>query len=409
MPVWARRAARTRDWQRRAASPPSFVGHHQSGSDGGRTLARMPEKRSTLELFLHASPAPRLEGVLRIRPVVVDTSFLVVDLLEAARRGRETDFLQALEHGSLRGFAAHHVWAEMGRKCRDVPLARGLDPERASDIWWAEYVPRLHFVDTAGLDVPLADAILPRDPSDAGTFALAGLLAPVVVLSTDLDIIDPGVATRSYRVLVEDAGVITLACQGAWSGLIAMSLGVEGVKAIGRGLARAAAHATGPPVFFAVLLAGVMTTDWWVPRLRDRAPRLWRDARSLAEQATPHIAELARQYQSATAAWDESAFEGVSSFRQQAVARLLAAASAPMSRSAITAALEPTATARKRRQLMAELTGVLGEVPAFDCVGRWHWKLGRRGVDFGGVVDPEDRLLSPGVPRALLARPSENN
>jgi hypothetical protein len=296
----------------------------------------------------------------------------------------------------------------MGRKCRDVPLARGLDPKRASDIWWAEYVPRLHFVDTARLDVPLADAILPRDPSDAGTFALAGLLAPVVVLSTDLDIIDPGVATQSYRVLVEDAGVIALASQGAWGGLVATSLAVEGVKAIGRGLARAASHPAGPPVFFAVLLAGIVTADWWIPRLRERAPRVWNDACSLAEQATPHIAELARQYRSATAAWDEAAFKGISSSRRQAIARLLAGASAPMSRGAITAALEPTATVRERRQLMAELTGVLREVPAFTCLGRWHWKLGQRGVDFGGVVDPEDRLLSPGVPHALLARPPAN-
>lgn len=367
----------------------------------------MPEERSTLELFLHASPASRLEGVYGIRPVVVDTSFLVVDLLEAARRGRETEFLQAVEHGSLRGFAAHHVWAEMGRKCRDVPMARGLDPQQASDIWWAEYVPRLHFVDTGGLDVPLADAILPRDPSDAGTFALAGLLAPVVVLSTDLDIIDPGVATQSYRVLVDDAGIITLASQGAWSGLVATALAVEGIKGIGRGLARAARNRAGPPVFLVAVLAGIVTADCWLPRLRDRAPRVCEEARSLAEQATPYLAELASQYRSATAAWDEAEFKGVSSSRQQAIARLLAAASAPMSRSALTAALEPTATVREQRQLMAELTVVLGEVPAFARIGRSHWKLGRRGVDFGGLVDHEDRLLSPGVPRALT-RPPQN-
>src|SRR5947209_11103171 len=130
-----------------------------------RTLEHMPEQRSTLELFLRSSsPAPPSAGALRIRPVVVDTSFLVADLLHATRRGRETDFLLALEHGSLRGFAPHHVWAEMGRKCRDVPMAHSLDPQLASDIWWTEYVPRLHFVDTAGLAVPLAEAILPRDP-----------------------------------------------------------------------------------------------------------------------------------------------------------------------------------------------------------------------------------------------------
>lgn len=297
----------------------------------------------------------------------------------------------------------------MGRKCRDVPLARGLDPERAGDIWRAEYAPRRHFVDTAGLNVPLGDAILPRDPSDAGTFALAGLLAPVVVLSTDLDIIDPGVATQSYRVLVEDAQSHHDGLPRSMSCLMLWRWPSRESKPSAEVWPEPLHAPQVRPSSSPSLLAGVVTTDWWVPRLRDRAPRLWRDVRSLVEQATPHIAELARQYQSATAAWDESAFEGVSSSRQQAVARLLAAASEPMSRGAITAALEPTGTARERRQLMAELTGVLGDGPAFDCVGRWHGKLGRRGVDFGGVVDPEDRLLSPGVLRAFPARPSENS
>jgi hypothetical protein len=51
---------------------------------------------------------------------------------------------------------------------------------------------------------------------------------------------------------------------------------------------------------------------------------------------------------------------------------------------------------------MAELAVLFAEVPAFVSVGASHWKLGRRGVDFGGVVEREERLLSPGVPRLLL-------
>jgi hypothetical protein len=365
-------------------------------------LENMPEQRSTLEVFLHGSPAPRPAGVHRIRPVVIDTSFLVTDLLKATRSGQQTDFLRAVRHGSLRGFAAHHVWAEMGRKCRDVPLERGLDPQRTSDIWWAEYMPYLNFVDTSGLAVPLADAILARDPSDAGTFALAGLLAPVVVLAVDRDIIDPGLATQSYRVLVEDAGVITVASQGAWSGLIATSLAVEGIRGVGRGLARATAHPAAPPILLGLLLAAIATSGYWLPALRDGAPRAWQSVCSLAEQTAPRIEELVQQYQSATAAWDDAAFEGISSSRQQTVGRLLAAAAAPMTRGSIADALHPTATERKRRETMAELAVLLREVPAFVSVGASHWTLGRRGVDFGGVVDGEARLLSPGVPKLLL-------
>lgn len=284
----------------------------------------------------------------------------------------------------------------MGRKCRDVPLARGLDPQRASDIWWAEYVPYLSFVDTSGLPVPLADAILPRDPSDAGTFALAGLLVPVVVLAMDRDIIDPGLAKQSYWVLVEHAGVITVASQGAWSGLVATSLAVEGIRGVGRGLARTAAHPAAPPIFFGLLLAAIATSGYWLPALRDGAPRAWQAVCSLAAQTAPRIEELVRQYQAATATWDDAAFEGISSSQLQTVGRLLAAAAAPMTRGLIADALHPTATERQRRETMAELAVLLREVPAFVCVGGSHWNLGRRGVDFGGVVDGEERLLSPG-------------
>ena len=355
-----------------------------------------------LELFLQgSSPVPRAEGIHRIRPVVVDSSFLVADLLHATRRGRETDFLRALEHGSFRAFAPHHVWAEMGRKCRDVPLAHGLDPQRASDIWWAEYVPRLYVVETTGLEVPLAEMILQRDGSDAGTFALAGLLAPVVVLSTDRDIIDPGVATQSYRVLVENAGVITVVSQGAWSGLVAASLAVEGVKGVGRCVARVAAHPAGPPLFFALLLVAILTRRYWLPKVRDGAPRAWQGVRSLA---APQIEQLAGQYRAANRAWDEEAFMGGSPSRHRSAARILAAASAPMSRGALTDALEPAATERDRRLLMRELAVLLAEIPAFSPVGGSHWRLGRRGVDFGGVVESAERLLSPCVPRLSLGQ-----
>lgn len=227
----------------------------------------MPEQRSTLEFFLHSSPAPRSEGVHRIRPVVIDTSFLVTDLLNATGSRQQTDFLRAVRHGSLRGFAAH-------------PAA--------------------------------------------------------------------------------------------------------------------------PPILFGLLLAAIATSGSWLPALRDGAPRAWQGVCSLAEQATPRIDELVRQYQSATAAWDDAAFEGVSSSRQQKVGRFLAASPAPMTRGSIADALNPTATERERRETMAELAALLKEVPAFVSVGATHWKLGRRGVDFGGVVDGDERLLSPGIPKLLL-------
>lgn len=224
----------------------------------------------------------------------------------------------------------------------------------------------------------------------------------MTVLSTDRDLIDPGLATQSYRVLVEDAGVITVVSQGAWGGLVVTAVAVEGIMGVGRGVVRAAKHPVGLPILFALLVVAVATRDSWLPRFRTGAPRLWADLRSLAEDSAPRIEELARQYQRATAAWDAASFDWHSSSRRQLVARLLAAAPAPMSRSAIVIALEPDATTSRQRTLMAELAVLLGETPAFTRVGASHWTLGRRGVDFGGVVEHDQRLLSRDVPRFLL-------
>jgi hypothetical protein len=57
--------------------------------------------------------------VFRIRPQVMDTSFLAPDVARAARDGYETKFLSAVGFGSVRPFAGHHVWAEVPRQIVD--------------------------------------------------------------------------------------------------------------------------------------------------------------------------------------------------------------------------------------------------------------------------------------------------
>jgi hypothetical protein len=174
------------------------------------------------------------------------------------------------------------------------------------------------------------------------------------------------------------------------------------MKGGARAVVRTAKHPFGPPILLALLALAVVTHAAWLPRFRDGAPRLWADLRLLAEDAVPRIEEVARQFRLATAAWDAAGFDWHSSSRRQVVARLLAGAPAPMSRGAIAAALEPEAGTRRKRALMADLAALLGETPAFTRVDASHWTLGRRGVDFGGVVEHEQRRLSPGVPRLLL-------
>lgn len=151
-----------------------------------------------VEAFTRAGAPKPLGELLRIRPVVMDTSVLLPDVLWTTRNQERSTFLDFLDLGLVRPFAAHHVWAEVPRKIWDDAEASGIDGEAAEAVWWGEYAQRIRFVDVSGLEVPSASLISIRDGSDAPTFALAGLLAPVVVLAQDDDIQDLGIATHDW-------------------------------------------------------------------------------------------------------------------------------------------------------------------------------------------------------------------
>lgn len=70
----------------------------------------MAERRSFIEEVSPAGHSEEVLGVFRIRPVVVDTSFLLPDLLWCSGRLSESTFLDSVDFGLLRPFAAHHVW-----------------------------------------------------------------------------------------------------------------------------------------------------------------------------------------------------------------------------------------------------------------------------------------------------------
>lgn len=88
-------------------------------------LERMPEQHSMLELFLHASPAPRSEAIYRIRPVVIDTTFLVTDLLKATRCGQGG--CPNLPH-------AIGAWSQTGQDKRRVRGATSWAPRTSTSI-----------------------------------------------------------------------------------------------------------------------------------------------------------------------------------------------------------------------------------------------------------------------------------
>jgi hypothetical protein len=338
-------------------------------------------------------------GFLRIRPVIVDTSFLLADVLGSTHTGCRSTFLEAVEFGGLRPFAAHHVWAEMGRKVADVPSRHGLDPQFAMKIWWEAYVPRIRFVDVAGLPVPSADEILERDPSDAPTCALAGLLAPVVVLAGDRDLRDLGVAAQSYQAVVRDAGTLAVVSEGSWASFVALR-GVAGL--VGWGYGSVSSWLRNPLGRAAALVGAfvlLFTSDRWMPAVEERAPHWWSQTRSfLTLQMLPRIAELLSAYQLAAQGFEQASFEtGDTSFVQR-VARALAASANPLNRTQLARLLSPNESGAARRRRVRDLGPVLEKLNAFSSSPGGRWELGRAGVDFGGSSEPTVDLLAPARP-----------
>jgi hypothetical protein len=205
----------------------------------------MPEQRSFIEMLTPRDRVSALMGTMRIRPVVVDSSFLVSDILRSTRSRQQGPFLDALKSGVLRAFIAHQVWAEVPRSVRRAAVEHGLDAYVAEQIWWHEYIPLLRIVDVGGLPALHSDPILKRDPTDVPSMKLASLLAPVVVLASDHDLQDPGIATQKYFQVVEAAGSFAIAAEGTRAGMVAMNLARAAVSEAARGIAALARRREG--------------------------------------------------------------------------------------------------------------------------------------------------------------------
>ncbi|MEU9313455.1 hypothetical protein [Streptomyces sp. NPDC048256] len=113
---------------------------------------------------MNSQVTPPLAGSFRLG--VFDTSVLTSDVVSALGRGKPSSILTGMQHGTLRGFIPHYVWAEVPRVLADRKREGGaFDFRAAEDLWWRHYIPLLH-VPTAGLPPPAAEAPapLPRVP-----------------------------------------------------------------------------------------------------------------------------------------------------------------------------------------------------------------------------------------------------
>jgi hypothetical protein len=353
----------------------------------------MPEQRSFIETLTPRDRGRELIGTMRIRPVVVDSSFFISEIVRGTRSRHQSTFLSAVKSGVVRPFAAEHVWAEVPRKLEIAIRKQGTDADLASLIWWQEYVPRTRFVDTGGLSTANAGALLARDRSDVPTAALAGLLTPVVVLSSDPDLQETGFAVQKYVQVVESSGTLTIVAEGTWASIVGLQMVGSATAAAARGIATLARRRDGQIVLalaVAAIIAGALIRG---SRLRDDGKRVGQHLGGFIRNGVYSLLEtMATAHASANALWDDAAYVTDAASLQQRVARTLAVSPHPLSRTQLAALLCPDATDAERRRLMRELEAVLRSLPAFSPASKRRWELGRAGVDFGGFDEVPDLL-----------------
>lgn len=322
-------------------------------------------------MYSSASDRPRpLTGGFRLG--VFDTSVLTSDITAALGRGRPSSILDGMRYGTLRGFIPHYVWAEVPRVLADRKREGGtFDLAKAEEMWWREYVPLLHVVSVSGLPMTAAaDKLAQEDLSDVGILQLAGVLAPVVLLAADPDLIRHDVAVRDWgaaRALLGKIGNAENGIHGSTTAIMGTGYAVAGSVRLAR------AH----PV-----ATGVLATAASIYAYRHRARFAGNGRAALARfgaEALRVLGEPFVQHEVHVRRWREAERGTAGGDLLSQVTRLLARAPEPMTRTDILAALPAPAHEPHRRQ-MDGLGRLLQRFPAFHQAAPGRWQVGRTNV-----------------------------
>ncbi|MFE9882491.1 PIN domain-containing protein [Streptomyces sp. NPDC005784] len=147
-----------------------------------------------------------------LRRALLDTSVLTTDIIAATKRSDPSSFVAGARAATVRCLIPVHVWEEVPRVLADRHREGGrFDLGRALEMWQSQYVPVLYVVDAAGLPMtPEAKILAERDVSDVPMLLLAGVIAPVVIIGTDKDLVASGLASKDWialRSALGDVGV----------------------------------------------------------------------------------------------------------------------------------------------------------------------------------------------------------
>lgn len=363
---------------------------------GPRSSLDAPARTSTASAIAVPLPAARLwYGSLRLAPIevlasfsplgvetryhvharVADANVILNELAASVRLAKHVALLVATRDGGLRLHVAHTIPGEVDEHIAERARDQLLDESKAITLWRDELRPRVRVVDVADeIDRVELAAVAASDEDDLSTGALAAILGPGSAWSGDHSLRGPGLAEKyeghvlalviAIRdVCIVDARIYTSA-QGAQ---LIGALGVEAVRAIGRLDTRGRLFAG----------AAVLTVITGATLLRRSRPQLRADLlEALQRISNAVLAELGTMTETrATAALKVPPPLAIITNRaERAVARVLAAAPAPLTIDEIGRILRARAAALETRAIQRELEARR----MFVRTGRGLWQLGRR-------------------------------
>jgi hypothetical protein len=371
---------------------------------GMADAAPMPPVRSGqvtptgMEVWAHLYGSGALAAAGEIFTAVIDTSVITGDVIKAVKGGLPSPLLLAMQTGLIRGFMAHHTWAEVPRVLARRASREGVDSSAAERMWWTSYVKVIRFVSTADLpeaNPELERALQGRDTSDMPTLRLASLIGPTVILASDRDLQDIGLAYERWWEVPEVVRKV-VAGRGSTEFAARAVFGAGyGTFAAVRGIARALQH---PPVAIAavsVIAAGFLSRRFWYPYFRRQVDRITPPAWEGITNAARFVIGRFEEYGAALVVWSSAQRGQRGSSLTHRVARVLATSPKSMTRTEITARLRRDVAQHGHRAVMNDLYVMLHRHQAFCEITRGRWQLGKENANFGG--------------QALAAAPTSRN
>ncbi|MFD9122867.1 PIN domain-containing protein [Streptomyces bottropensis] len=318
-----------------------------------------------------------------LRRALLDTSVLTTDIIAATRRPRPSSFTEGAREGTVRCLIPVHVWEEVPRVLADRHREGGLfDLGRALELWQSRYAPVLYVVDTTGLPMtPEAEVLAGRDASDVPMLLLAGVIAPVVIIGTDADLLDSGLAADNWaalRAALGDVGVTEgrmadlerqVGVLARWTGALA--------KVTVKQLSGRKQRTIG-----AVLLTAVGVLIWQHrknPQVPSQ-PSQGQVLRPLVLESSKRLAALTARHTRGEDLWRQAELGTPGDTLLHRVARTLVTSWEPLTRTAIVERLGEAVPGAGHSARMAAVLDVLTAHATFvDVTGQGHWQVGRLG------------------------------